>query len=272
MRARRHTTPALIAVLLSLFGLQACAAFSGVQPTNLEPVLVGKARADVEAVLGTPSERKPNGCGTIDTYRYNRGRPPEHRLIALSMVHPAAPLVVGLVAHPFMYYGQKGDLDIVYDPNDIIIKYGPRNIEEWEGLFSNNHLWVDQTTRHDVAEHYYEIGMADVAGGETARNCLCHAAGLGHFDSQVQVAKLFRPEPEPKAEQAVSNQVYASLMPLGAASGRGPALDFDDLETGAAPHSVTELDRLVSDPALVQQSCGFAPPVAAAETDTARNN
>jgi hypothetical protein len=270
MRARRKITPALIVILLSVFGLPGCAAFSGVQPTNLEPILVGKARAHVEAVLGTPSERKPNGCGTIDTYRYNRGRPPESRLIALGMVHPAAPLVVGLVAHPFLYYGQKGELDIVYDPNDIVIKYGPRNIEEWDGLFSYNHLWVDQTTRHDVAEHYYEIGMAGAADGGTARNCLCHAASLGHFDSQVQVAKLFRPEPEP--EDNGSHRVYASLAPVGIEKSPGPMFDFDGLETGASPHSVTELDRLVSERTLAARSCGFEIPVAEANTDSARNN
>lgn len=191
------TAGRLVALLLMVFGLQACAAFTGVTPTNLEPILVGAQRADVEAVLGDPSEQNPNGCGSVDTYRYNRGRKPEPALVGLGMVHPAAPLVVGLISHPFLYYGQKGELDVVYDPEGTVIKYGPRDLKDWESLFSNNHLWVDQTTAGDVAEHYYRIGMAEDGAGETARHCLCHAARLGHRSSQLYLAEVFAPTPEP---------------------------------------------------------------------------
>jgi hypothetical protein len=191
------TRARLLFVLPMVLGLPACAAFPGVAPTNLEPLLVGTKRADVEAVLGDPAERKPNGCGSIDTYRYNRGRRPEPAVMALGMVHPAAPLVVGLVAHPFLYYGQKADLDIVYDPNDTVIKYGPRDPADWDSLFASNHLWVDQTTAQDVAEHYHRIGVAETVNMETARTCLCHAARLGHPDPQVYLAETFGTEPGP---------------------------------------------------------------------------
>lgn len=190
------TTARLLALLLIMSGLQACAAFTGVTPTNLEPLLVGAQRGDVEAVLGDPSEQKHNGCGSVDTYRYNQGREPEPAIMALGMVHPAAPVVVGLVSHPFLYYGQKGELDVVYDPDGTVIKYGPRDLRDWEALFSNNRLWVDQTTASDVAEHYYRLGKARKGAGGTARRCLCHAARLGHLASQRHLAEASAPQPE----------------------------------------------------------------------------
>lgn len=219
------TAPRLIAVLLMVFGLQACAAFTGVTPTNLEPLLVGSHRADVEAVLGEPSETKPNGCGSVDTYDYNRGRGPEPTLVALGMVHPAAPLVVGLVSHPFLYYGQKADLDVVYDPNDTVIKYGPRDPRDWDGLFSNNHLWVDQTTHEDVARRYHRIAMTETANPDTARHCLCHAARLGHTDSQFYLAGMLDTGP----------------------SGRAPAMALAGFETAAAnapPPAISEMSGM----------------------------
>jgi len=229
------TAERLVALLLMILGLQACAAFTGVTPTNLESILFGAQRGDVEAVLGDPSEQKPNGCGSVDTYRYNRGRKPEPALVGLGMVHPAAPLVVGLISHPFLYYGQKGELDVVYDPEGTVIKYGPRDLKDWESLFSNNHLWVDQTTAGDVAEHYYRIGMAEHGVGETARHCLCHAARLGHISSQLYLAESFAPPPEPVGqtsamalagfETATSNAVAPSISQM------------TTIESGEASHS-----------------------------------
>lgn len=180
----------LCVILPAVFGLQACAAFSGVTPTNLEPVLVGTPRATVEQVLGSPSHSEPNGCGSVDTYGYNRGRRPEPALIALGMLHPAAPLVVGLVSHPFLHYGQKAELEVVYDANDTVIKYGPRDPRDWDSLFSNNHLWMDETTREDVARHYHGIGTDGNVNPATRRNCLCQAARLGHADSQRRLAEI----------------------------------------------------------------------------------
>ena len=233
----------LVFVLPVAFGLQACAAFSGVTPTNLEPILVGAPRARVEAVLGSPSDSKPNGCGTIDTYRYNRGRKPQPGLMALGMVHPAAPLVVGLIAHPFLYYGQKGDLDVVYDPNETVIKYGPRDLRDWDSLFSNNHLWVDQTTSQDVAEHYYRIGMAETVNRNTAQNCLCQAARLGHPDSQIYLAETSGHPPGPAGGPpvlALASFETASFEPANfdaaASDGAAPSLsEMAGIETGVMP-------------------------------------
>jgi hypothetical protein len=225
------TPPRLVLVLPVVFGLQACAAFSGVAPTDLEPILVGAQRAQVEQVLGSPTESEPNGCGSVDTYRYDKGRRPQSHLIALGMVHPAAPLVVGLVSHPFLYYGQKGELDVVYDPNDTVIKYGPRDLGDWDTLFSNNHLWVDDTTAEEVAEHYHRVGTDQTVPSSTARDCLCQAARLGHPGSQIHLAALFGGEPQPAgAAPALSFAAFET-----AASNHAPPLPADPVASACAP-------------------------------------
>ncbi len=240
----------ILALFPIVFGLQACAAFTGVTPTNLEPILVGAQRTDVEAVLGDPSEHMPNGCGSIDTYRYNQGRNSEPAVVALGMVHPAAPLVVGLIAHPFLYYGQKGELDVVYDPDGTVVKYGPRDVSQWDSLFSDNHLWVDQTTTGDVAEHYYRIAMAEDGAGETARHCLCHAARLGHGAAQRDLAEASAPKSAPldpppamalsSFETAASSAVAPSLAEItamgtreGASGNDGPPATIVGAQTTA---------------------------------------
>ena len=228
----------LVLTLPLIFGLQACAAFTGVEATNLEPVLVGAQRAEIEAVLGDPSESKPNGCGSVDTYDYNRGRHPEPALVALGMVHPAAPLVVGLISHPFLYYGQKADLDVVYDPHDTVIKYGPRDLRDWEALFSNNHLWVDQTTEEEVAEHYHRIGMAATTDGNTARTCLCQAALLGHPDSQIYLADVH----EEVHEQEVGPANASLAPPSSAPPSSAPALQ--SFETAASKDASSPISEM----------------------------
>ncbi len=228
------TRARLIFILPMVVGTQACAAFSGVTPTNLELILAGTKRADVEGVLGDPAEHNPNGCGSIDTYRYNRGRRPEPAVMALGMVHPAAPLVVGLVAHPFLYYGQKADLDVVYDPDDTVIKYGPRDPADWDSLFANNHLWVDQTTARDVAEHYHRFGVAETANPESARTCVCHAARLGHPGSQVYLAEPLEPEPGPAGgTPALALAAFETAAPRVVA----PSVsERTNIATGVIPH------------------------------------
>lgn len=267
--------PARIFLALPLiFGLQACAAFTGVEPTNLEPVLVGAQRADIEAVLGDPSESKPNGCGSVDTYDYNRGRHPEPSLVALGMVHPAAPLVVGLISHPFLYYGQKADLDVVYDPHDTVIKYGPRDLRDWDALFSNNHLWVDQTTQEDVAEHYNRIGMAGNADGNTdgitARNCLCQAAHLGHPGSQVYLAQAHDQNadpPEPSPTYPISALALQSFETAASNTPSPPISEMTGIETGLMPAEIgvtPQTDAPEQPPQIpahvIAQACGAPPP------------
>lgn len=240
-----------------VLGLPACAAFTGVAPTNLEPLLVGTKRADVEAVLGDPAERKPNGCGSIDTYRYNRGRRPEPGVMALGMVHPAAPLVVGLVAHPFLYYGQKADLDVVYDPNDTVIKYGPQNPGDWDSLFANNHLWVDQTSAADVARHYHLIGMAQTVNPETARTCLCHAARLGHPDSQVYLAETFGPEPDPAGGTPA---LALAAFETAASKDAAPSVsEMASIETGVIPHGNDDSQPPLIPAHVIAGACGVQP-------------
>lgn len=241
-------------VLPLLLGLQACAAFTGVTPTNLEPILVGKQRTDVEAVLGSPSETKPNGCGSVDTYAYNRGRQPEPALVAFGMIHPAAPLVVGVISHPFLYYGQKANLDVVYDPHDTVIKYGPRELGEWDSLFANNHLWVDHTTAEDVAAHYHRVALADTLSLDTARHCLCRAARLGHPDSQIYLAEAHQRQTGP----AVPPPTLALAGYETAASNADPATisEMTDIETGVIPQpdAYNQPPLLPAD--LVAGSCG----------------
>ncbi len=212
----------VVVIVLAGLVVQGCAAFTGVEPSDLEPILVGKTRAEVEMVLGGPVERNVNGCGEVDTYEYDRGRPPEDGLFALAMVHPAAPLIVGLVAHPFLVNAQKGEIDVVYDPNDTVIKYGPRDLRDWDALFSVNHLWVDQTTTHDVAQRYYEIGMAGDGNQTSMWSCLCNAARLGHAPSQIQLARSRPSGREPR--ERTPEPILASHVPA-ASNGFAPASD-----------------------------------------------
>lgn len=247
----------LIFILLMAPSLQACAAFSGVTPTNLEPILVETKRADVEAVLGDLAERKPNGCGSIDTYRYNRGRRAESAVMALGMVHPAAPLVVGLVAHPFLYYGQKADLDVVYDRNDTVIKFGPRDTADWDSLFSNNHLWVDKTTARDVAEHYHRFGVVETANPETSRTCLCHAAHLGHPDSRFHLAETFGSEPGPAGgTPALALAAFVTAAPKVAA----PSVSKrNNIATGVIPHGNDGSQPPLIPTHVIACACGVQP-------------
>jgi hypothetical protein len=251
-------------VVIALAGLvvQGCAAFSGVEPTDLAPILVGKTRPDVEAVLGEPVDRDVNGCGEVDTYRYDRGRPPQDGLFALGMVHPAAPLVVGLIAHPFLLYAQKGEIDIVYDPNDTVIKYGPRDLRDWEALFSNNHLWVDQTTTQDIALRYFEIGMAGDGNQTSVWSCLCNAARLGHVPSQIQLAQsqlaqIQRPGREPGERTPAS--VLASYVPAASHGfARAPG-GQDGFEIGVTVEAIAAANRRGLGPLPGGEFCTFEP-------------
>jgi hypothetical protein len=250
--------------------VQGCAAFSGVEPSDLTPILVGKTRADVEAVLGEPVDRNVNGCGEVDTYRYDRGRPPMGDLFALTMVHPAAPLVVGLIAHPFLVYGQKGEIDVVYDPDDTVIKYGPRDLREWEALFSNNHLWVDQTTTQDVALRYFEIGMAGDGNQTSMWSCFCNAARLGHAPSQIQLAqiqlaRIQRLGREPR--ERTPESVPASYVPA-ASNGFAPASGGQDgFEIGVTVETIAAADRKGLGPLPGQEFCTFEPGEAALKAE-----
>lgn len=249
MRAMR-----IVLIVPLMLGLQACAAFTGVTPTNLEPILVGKQRADVEAVLGPPTETKPNGCGSVDTYAYNQGRRPEPALVAFGMIHPAAPLVVGVISHPFLYYGQKADLDVVYDPHDMVIKYGPRDLRDWDGLFANNHLWVDHTTVEDVAAHYHRVGLADTLNPDTARHCLCQAARLGHPDSRNYIA-------EAQEQRAVHGSPPPALALAGfetAATNTEltPLSGMSKMEMGVIPQPDTSSEPPSLPADLIAGSCG----------------
>jgi hypothetical protein len=254
-------------VVIALAGLvvQGCAAFTGVEPTDLTPILVGKTRTDVEAVVGDPVERNVNGCGEVDTYRYDRGRPPQDNLFALTIVHPAAPLIVGLIAHPFLVHGQKGEIDVVYDPDDTVIKYGPSDPSEWEALFSVNHLWVDQTTQLDVAQRYYEIGMTGDGNQTSMWSCLCNAARLGHVPSQFQLAmsRLKNQEPrEPTPETFLASYVPASSN--GFASTPFLPAGF---EIGATTETITALDQMLSAPPPGDEFCTFEPGEAALKAE-----
>ena len=254
-------------MVIALAGLvvQGCAAFSGVEPTDLTPILVGKTRTDVEAVLGAPVDRNVNGCGEVDTYGYDRGRPPPEGLFALAMVHPAAPLVVGLIAHPFLVYGQKGEIDIVYDPDDTVIKYGPRDLREWEALFSNNHLWVDQTTTQDVALRYFEIGMAGNGNQTSMWSCLCNAARLGHVPSQIQLAQIQRPGREPR--ERTPESVLASYVPA-ASNGFAPTPGGQDgFEIGVTVEAIAAADRNGLGPPPGPEFCTFEPGDAAPKAE-----
>lgn len=246
-------------VMIVVAGLvvQGCAAFTGVEPTDLTPILVGKTRTHVEAVLGDPVERNVNGCGEVDTYRYDRGRPPQDGLFALSMVHPAAPLVVGLIAHPFLVHGQKGEIDVVYDPDDTVIKYGPRDPGEWEALFSVNHLWVDQTTKLDVAQRYYEIGMTGDGNRTSMWSCLCNAARLGHVPSQFQLAMSRLKDQEPR--EPAPETVLASYVPASSNDFASTPFLPAGFEIGATIETIATVEHMPSAPLPGHEFCTFEP-------------
>lgn len=190
------SAPATAIAVLSVTALVAgCAAFNGVPPSDLSTVHVGVQRNDVDEVLGEPVHAVDTGCGRVVTYAYDRGAPPLEPIYSLAMLHPAAPLVVGLIAHPLIVRGQRGALDIAYDPDDAVLAYAPTDEREWPTLFEDNRLWYEGDAVDAIGERYYRAALAHWRESSVAHACLCRSAHMGHAGAQLQLARLHRLAP-----------------------------------------------------------------------------
>ena len=161
------------------------------------------------------------------------------------------------------------EIDIVYDPDDTVIKYGPRDLSEWEALFSVNHLWVDQTTRLDVAQRYYEIGMIGDGNQTLMWSCLCNAARLGHVPSQFQLAKIRRKDQEPR--ELTPETVLASYVPASSDGVASTPFLPAGFEIGATVETITAVDQMLSAPLPGHEFCTFEPGEAVLKAERGAN-
>jgi|GEM_PF-7037414 hypothetical protein len=178
--------------VFAALALTGCAAFTGVPPSDMSSVHVGASRSAVQQVLGEPVAAVADGCGTVETYSYDRGAEPLEPIYSLAMFHPAAPLVVGLIAHPFVVYGQESEINVAFGPDGDVIAYAPADEDDWSALLQENHLWTDDEGPEGIAERYYRIGLTHWRQNPIAQSCLCRSAHMGHAESQVQLARLHR--------------------------------------------------------------------------------
>jgi TPR repeat protein len=197
----------LLAITLALPG---CAAFTGVPPSDMSAVHVGSSRSTVQQVLGEPVAAMDDGCGTVETYSYDRGAEPLEPIYSLAMFHPAAPFVVGLIAHPFVVYGQESEINVAFGPDGDVVAYSPAEYDDWSTLVQKNQLWSEGDGPEEIAERYYRIGLAHWRQNPVARSCLCRSAQMGHAGSQFQLARLYRLAP-PSRDNTLSAYTWYAV-------------------------------------------------------------
>lgn len=167
-----------------------CAAFRGVPPSNLGSIAVGAERGEVERVLGRPLAEHSLACGQLAVYAFDRGRKPLRSQLDVAGLHPLAPLLAGLVSHPFLMAGQRGELLIVYAPNGGVLSYALRREADWARASAENGLILDRPTPEELAERYYRAAVASPPGA-TAFGCHCYAAHLGHSEARLAMARAY---------------------------------------------------------------------------------
>lgn len=199
--------------------LAGCAAFQGVKATDLSPISVGISRAEVEEIVGAPDRERPLACGRLASYTFNRGREPYQSNIDIAGVHPAAPLLAGIISHPFLVAGQQGRLDVVYGPDERVIDYLPGRQADVPRAARENGLSPQRPSPDEQAE-LYERAAQSAATAVAAWGCHCMAAQLGSSKGQLALALSFRDGTPPVAHDHESALVYAMLA---ARDGRAPA-------------------------------------------------
>ena len=130
----------------------------------------------------------------------------------------------------------------------------PRDLRDWESLFSNNHLWVDQTTQEDVARHYHGLGVAETVHPETARHCLCHAARLGHPESQFYLAGSLAQDPA--LASGVPPLALAGFETAASNSIPTPIPEMTQFETGLVRRTDPAADPPAIPADLIAAACG----------------
>lgn len=113
----------------------------GIEATDLSFIAAGTPRAAVESVLGEPLRSIVNKLGTIDTYEYDRGRRPgkPEDLGVLRCDDCVSDGALGyafvyLLTQPYwineMYKEQKGEIDVTYGPDDVVVRTTVNGHEE----------------------------------------------------------------------------------------------------------------------------------------------
>ncbi len=192
------------------FSLAGCAAFRGVQPTNLSGIVSGVSRMEVEARVGAPRTERALACGSVAVYTFDRGRKPYQSNIDVAGAHPAAPILAGLISHPFLVAGQQGELDVVYGPDGRVIYFVPGRQADWPRAAAENGLADDRPTPDVLARRYYQAGMAAIPGA-AGWGCLCLAAHLGNADAQREMARSYRHGLPPVSADAVTALTWSLI-------------------------------------------------------------
>jgi hypothetical protein len=189
VRAKTWSIALVLATMAALPG--GCAAFRGVEPTNLTPVVVGASRDDVEQAVGESRDERSLACGVVAVYAFDRGVGRLKSNIQVASIHPLAPLIASLLSDPFIVEGQKGELDIVYGPDNRVIEYAPGRETDRDQLAETNGLAYEVMTPEALAQRYYDAGLA-APSGVAGWGCLCHAAHLGNAAAQLAMARSYR--------------------------------------------------------------------------------
>ncbi|MCU0838554.1 MAG: hypothetical protein MUE49_07515 [Rhodospirillales bacterium] len=198
------------------------------------------SRTEVEAKVGAPRTERALACGSVAVYTFDRGRKAYQSNIDVAGAHPAAPILAGLISHPFLVAGQRGELDVVYGPDGRVLHYAPGRQTDWPRAAAENGLADDRPTPDVLARRYYQAGMAampDAAGW----GCLCLAAHLGNADAQRQMARSYRYGSTPVSTDAVAALTW-SLIADGQGGGSPEtaaiAATLSESEVAAAHASV----------------------------------
>ncbi len=255
-----------------------------IQPTDVSPIKFGATRATVEGVLGKPVKSVQTDTGRIDTYKYNRGYTPTGGsggsgdgcapFITVCIGVLAIAAVVAPIAHGIRYERQRGDIDIIYGPDDTVLwlERFPGKIEEVRKILARaeqgdaeatfrlallsssadeRRKWISLAANQGHAEAQFQLYTRDKPDGKSL-TWLCLAANQGHALAQEELGDLH----VKGLGQAWREAGLVELDPvrayvwysLAAANGdRRAGYIRDDLADQMTPEQIAEGERLAAE-------------------------